>query len=267
MTSLDHFLDQILASVLDGAKALAVAFLVFTVLERFFRLSRGRKPLAATMLDLKYAVLSMLYPPCIYALLAVVFGAGALQPRSSPPAGPLAFTGQLFAVLFVRDCLIYARHRIFHLRPVWPFHSIHHSSEEVNWLSALRFHPAENIIETIAEILLFTGSALIGVDPRALFVAGITMGFYNLLVHSNLRLTFGPLRYVLVSPVFHRWHHSDAPAARDKNFAAMFSCIDLALGSFYLPKDELPVTVGLPAPERSSHPRTLHGQLAYPFVK
>ena len=32
--------------------------------------------------------------------------------------------------------------------------------------------------------------------------------FHSAFVHANLNWTFGPLRYVISSPVFHRWHHS-----------------------------------------------------------
>jgi sterol desaturase/sphingolipid hydroxylase (fatty acid hydroxylase superfamily) len=212
----------------------------------------------------------MLYPPFIYFILSALFAFLAIQVEGNqhnPRISPLFFAAQLFIVLFVRDCLIYLRHRIFHLRPVWAFHSIHHSSEEVNWLSAVRFHPAENSIKSAGEITLFLVCEMTGFDPMVLSVAGLLIGFYNLFIHSNLRWTFGPLRYVIVSPVFHRWHHSDTKEAQDKNFAAMFSCIDLALGTFYMPKDAMPETVGLSAQEKPVHPRTLAGQLLYPFRK
>jgi sterol desaturase/sphingolipid hydroxylase (fatty acid hydroxylase superfamily) len=125
----------------------------------------------------------------------------------------------------------------------------------------------ENLIEATGETLLFLGSAMVGVDPLVLSVAGLVIGFYNLFVHSNVRWTFGPLRYILVSPVFHRWHHSDTPQAADKNFAAMFSCLDLVFGTFYMPMNSAPHTVGLSAREKSAHPRTFAKQLLYPFRK
>jgi sterol desaturase/sphingolipid hydroxylase (fatty acid hydroxylase superfamily) len=263
-------LRQCVDSVTSGIIALIVGFLLFSVMERWFVLSPAKKHWRATLLDLQYALLSMLYPPFIHFILAAIFGYLAWQinvASHSPEISWLAYGGQLLLVLFARDCLIYLRHRIFHLKPVWAFHSIHHSSEEVDWLSALRFHPAENMIESFAEILLFLGCEIIGFAPAVLSVAAIVIAFYNLFVHSNLRWTFGPLRYVIVSPVFHRWHHSDAPEALDKNFAAMFSCLDLTFGTFYMPMNLLPQTTGLSAQEKPVHPRTLVGQLLYPFRK
>jgi sterol desaturase/sphingolipid hydroxylase (fatty acid hydroxylase superfamily) len=170
-------------------------------------------------------------------------------------------------VLLMRDALIYLRHRVFHSRAVWDFHSIHHSSEELNWLSAVRFHPGESLIESTTEILLFLVCGLAGVDAKVLSVASLLIGAHNFFIHSNLRWTFGPLRYLFVSPVFHRWHHSDTRAAMNKNFAAMFSFIDLAFGTFYMPAKGMPQTLGLSAAEKESHPRTLAGQTLHPFRK
>ena len=270
MDRLAAMLHQCADSALQGVIALAVGLLIFSVLERSFAFGPERKSGRATWLDLQYALLSMFYPPFIYFILAAIFGFLALHLQDTPHnpgLSPLRFAGQLFIVLLLRDGLIYLRHRVFHLRPVWKFHSIHHSSEEVNWLSAVRFHPAENLIEAAGETLLFLGCAMGGFDPAVLAVAAIVIGFYNFFIHSNLRWTFGPLRYVLVSPVFHRWHHSDEAAALDKNFAAMFSFLDLALGTFYMPANSRPETVGLVGPEKTIHPRTFVGQLLYPFRK
>jgi sterol desaturase/sphingolipid hydroxylase (fatty acid hydroxylase superfamily) len=229
-----------------------------------------KKPWRATLLDLQYAYLTVLYPPFINLILSAIFGLLALQTKGNshnPEISSLFFAAQLLILLFLRDCLVYLRHRIFHLRPLWAFHSIHHSSEELDWLSTVRMHPAENTIEIALQILLFLICLKIGLDPMVLSVAGLVINFYDFFIHSNLRLTFGPVRYVLVSPVIHRWHHSDAPDARDKNFAAMFSCLDLMFGTFYMPKTSIPETTGLSAQEKTFHPRTLAGQLLYPFRK
>jgi sterol desaturase/sphingolipid hydroxylase (fatty acid hydroxylase superfamily) len=264
------FLRDCGSAITQGVLALSILFVVFSLCEKVFSLSPAKKPWRATLLDLQYALLAMLYPPFIYFILAAIFG--FLAVRFEPtPANPhisiTLFAGQLLILLFVRDCLIYVRHRIFHLRPVWAFHSIHHSSDDVNWTSAVRFHPAENLIETTLEILLFLSATLMGFYPAVLSVASLFIGVYNFFVHSNLRWTFGPLRYIFVSPVFHRWHHSDKSEAADKNFASMFSCIDLACGTFHMPMNSIPYTTGLSGEEKIVHPRTFAKQLLYPFRK
>jgi sterol desaturase/sphingolipid hydroxylase (fatty acid hydroxylase superfamily) len=257
-------------SIVQGLITLAILFVVFSFMERVFTFSSSKKPWRATLLDLQYAFLSMLYPPFIYFILFAFFGFLELQFEANPSNPRISipqFAGEVLILLFVRDVLIYIRHRIFHLRPVWAFHSIHHSSEEVNWTSAVRFHPVENMIESTAEILLFLAATVLGFYPGALSVVGLVIGVHNFFIHSNLRWTFGPLRYIFVSPVFHRWHHSDTKEAADKNFAAMFSCIDWAFGTFYMPMNSRPDTTGLSGREKTVHPRTFAKQLLYPFRK
>jgi sterol desaturase/sphingolipid hydroxylase (fatty acid hydroxylase superfamily) len=208
--------------------ALSILFVVFTLMEKVFTFSSAKKPWRATLLDLQYAFLAMLYPPFINFILSAFFGFLALQFEANsynPHISIPLFAAQVMIVLFVRDCLIYLRHRIIHLRPVWAFHSIHHSSEEVNWISAARFHLGENLIEATAEILFFLGATIYGFYPGALSVAGLVIGVYNFFIHSNLRWTFGPPRYVFVSPVFRRWHHSDASEARDKTLPRCFRAL------------------------------------------
>ena len=80
------------------------------------------------------------------------------------------------------------------------------------------------------------------------------------LVHANLNWTFGPFRYVLASPVFHRWHHSNDPAVRDKNFAPTFPVLDVLFGTFHMPPGRLPSGYGA-----EGVPDSFLRQMAYPF--
>ena len=41
----------------------------------------------------------------------------------------------------------------------------------------------------------------------------------------------GPLRYVIVTPNFHHWHHSRDTEAIDKNYAAHFAFLDYLFGT------------------------------------
>ena len=97
------------------------------------------------------------------------------------------------------------RHRLFHRRPLWRFHAVHHAARELDWLSSVRVHPVNEALMRVAYVvplfaLGFRGEVLAGVTP--LFT------LYALGLHANVPWTFGPLRYVLASPAFHRWHHT-----------------------------------------------------------
>ena len=107
MDQLLSILKQCVDSVIQGSIAIAVGFILFSVMERMFSLRPAQKPMRATLLDLQYALLSMLYPPFIYFIFAIVFGWLALQIKATahdPQISPLLFAGQLLALLFARDC-------------------------------------------------------------------------------------------------------------------------------------------------------------------
>jgi sterol desaturase/sphingolipid hydroxylase (fatty acid hydroxylase superfamily) len=67
-----------------------------------------------------------------------------------------------------------------------------------------------------------------------------------------VRLNYGPLRYVPVSPEFHHWHHSSEHEARDKNFGGIFAFFDLLFGSVHLPKGRKAKVFGVDHPTPST---------------
>jgi sterol desaturase/sphingolipid hydroxylase (fatty acid hydroxylase superfamily) len=174
-------------------------------------------------------------------------------------ASSLPAAMQIPLVLLLADLLAYWTHRIFHGRTLWRFHAIHHSSTTVDWLSSVRLHPVNDVVTRIAQVLPlywlgFSGGVL------AAFVPFLTL--YALLLHANVRWTYGPLRYVIASPAFHRWHHTSEEEGLDKNFSGLFPFIDLAFGTFYMPPDRQPQRFGI---LNNDVPGSLLGQLVYPF--
>lgn len=169
------------------------------------------------------------------------------------------FGAQLIELLILGDLLGYLSHRAFHSRVLWKFHAIHHSAEDVDWLAATRLHPVNEILTRLFQVvplylLGFRGTSLAAVAP--------ILAFYAIFLHANVRWDFGPLRYVIASPVFHRWHHTSEAEGLDKNFAGLFPWIDLLFGTFYMPRGAQPERFGV-VNERV--PSTLFAQLAYPF--
>ncbi len=100
-----------------------------------------------------------------------------------------------------------------------------------------------------------------GFSPAAFAAMAPINLIIGALVHANLNWTFGPLKYVIASPVFHRWHHSIDPAVRDKNFAPTFPILDVIFGTFHMPAGELPQTYGA-----EGVPNNFFAQLAWPFL-
>jgi sterol desaturase/sphingolipid hydroxylase (fatty acid hydroxylase superfamily) len=162
-------------------------------------------------------------------------------------------------MLLLQDVMLYGIHRIFHTRLAWKCHAIHHSPKVLDWMTAMRSHPVNFLLQfTLADVIVL----LLGFSPAALVAL---VGFntaYSAMVHANLNWTFGPLRYVFASPVFHRWHHTPQNVGLDKNFASTFPVLDLLFGTFYMPPGKLPEQFGIGDPE---FPENFLGQLIYPL--
>lgn len=176
--------------------------------------------------------------------------------------GPLAvfpFWLQVIFYLFASDLLLYWVHRVFHGGTMWKYHAIHHSSEDVDWISAARFHPVNLILGTV---MVDVALLLAGIAPAVLGLLAPFNVIMSAFVHANLNWTLGPFRYVLASPVFHRWHHTAAERGGSKNFAGTFPVWDLMFGTFHMPENELPDAYGIGEPD---FPKGFGGQLLYPF--
>jgi len=184
----------------------------------------------------------------------------AVRPALQTWVGAQPAALQFVAILAVADLTQYAVHRAFHRVPaLWRFHAIHHSSRAMDWLAASRLHLVDIVV---TRALSFVPLYVLGFAPGPTYAYLVFVSFQTIFIHANVRLTFGPLRWVLVTPEFHHWHHSAQAEALDKNFAVHLPLIDRLFGTFHLPPGRWPAEYGVagaPIPERYL------GQLTYPF--
>jgi lathosterol oxidase len=82
------------------------------------------------------------------------------------------------------------------------------------------------------------------------------------LAHANLNWRFGPLRYLLVTPQYHHWHHARHPDYVDANYAVHLPLIDMLFGTFRLPGEDWPDRYGVLEPEV---PNGFFRQMVFPF--
>jgi sterol desaturase/sphingolipid hydroxylase (fatty acid hydroxylase superfamily) len=164
---------------------------------------------------------------------------------------------QAVQMLIVIDFVGYWLHRAFHSAKLWRVHAIHHSSAELDWLSAARLHPLNDIVNK--RIQAMTVVAL-GYAPALLAGALPLFTAYAIFLHANVSWDFGPLRALLASPRCHPWHHTSAEQGRDKNFAGLLPLWDVLFGSYYMPEAQ-PLCFGV----SEKIPAHLLGQLLWPF--
>lgn len=252
---------------------LALLSIVFLVVERLLGRGRGRPVLRRGFLtDATYWILTPLVTkPLIRLVIVLPIGllvaCGAVsaeewRSRDYAGFGPLSRQPlwlQTIEIYLLVDFLAYWSHRLFHGGLWWPFHAVHHSSEELDWMSSIRVHPVNEFVGTFCRA---TPVLLLGLNPLVTASTAPVLTLFAVLLHANVDWDFGPLRGVIASPVFHRWHHSRDPAAIDRNFAGLFPVWDILFGTYYMPRDRSPENFGIHTPM----PEGYVSQLVHPFV-
>ena len=263
-----------LQPLLKAVVGLLFLLLVFGLIEHVFGNKRGQLPRKhELLLDVVHAVFNQIITRWLTAVAVLALAIAILTPlviggvdaldangqfKGFGPVGTAPLWIQCLAALIIGDFLLYWIHRLFHRRRLWPFHAVHHSSSQLDWLSTFRSHPVNEIV---GNLFLTAPFLLLGFSPSASFISPALLGLYTIFVHSDVNWTFGPLRYVFVSPAFHRWHHSKTPEAIDKNFASLLPLWDLLFQTSYFPKGQAPSNFGIHQPI----PSTWWGQMLHPF--
>lgn len=263
--------DSSLVKIFVGFLVLSV---IFFVVERVLGRSRGRPLIrAGWVTDFCFWVFTPLVTKWLTRMtlilpLALLVGLGLASVeglkngayRGFGPIGQQPIWLQIIAIYTLTDLIGYWSHRLFHRGRWWPFHAVHHSSEELDWMSSVRVHPINDLVSKLLQV---TPLLLLGFNPFATLSAAPFFTFYAIFLHANVDWDFGLLRGVLASPVFHRWHHSKDRDAWDKNFAGLFPFWDIIFGTYYMPKGRVPENFGIP----EAIPGDFIGQLVHPFRK
>jgi sterol desaturase/sphingolipid hydroxylase (fatty acid hydroxylase superfamily) len=160
---------------------------------------------------------------------------GIIPPNLEDLVPVLKDSAVLSAIVYlvILDFADYWRHRFQHrFRVWWAIHSLHHSQRQMTFWTDDREHLFDQFIAAIWRAAI---SLAIGVPPVQFLEVTLVSAAIESLSHANVRLDFGPLRYLIVSPRFHRLHHAmsvghDGPS-KGCNFAQVFSFWDVLFGT------------------------------------
>ena len=169
---------------------------------------------------------------------------------------------QFAVVLVTADLMEYATHRAMHEVPVlWRFHAIHHSVERMDWMAGSRLHILEPMITRTAVLL---PAFVLGASDTPLLCYIVWAGFQAGIIHSNFGMELGPLKHLLVTPLFHHWHHGSEKEAIDINYAAHLPLFDRLFGTYHMPTDRWPEHYGVVS---DPPPKGMWRQFLYPFQR
>jgi sterol desaturase/sphingolipid hydroxylase (fatty acid hydroxylase superfamily) len=238
-------------------------------LERLFTLHKAPVWRPQMLGDLGWYFINSLLPAFIVALpLAFIArslaGIDALQGFYAKTAD-LPLWARLLGAFVINDFGAYWMHRAqHHNKFLWRFHAVHHSAEHIDWLVNTRAHPIDMVLVRLAGLvpvylLGFASPSAGGFDPVVAWVAVIGT-FWSFAIHANVTWRFGPVEWLLSTPVFHHWHHSN-DEFRDRNFAAIFPLYDKLFGTLHLPK-QYPHVYGIDGVVSP----TLAGQMIDPLI-
>ncbi len=264
-------MSEFLLDVVRLCAWLALLAVLLVPLEKRWYLHRQPFFRAAFGTDLVYYFLSGLLPNLLMIVPLTLLAAAVHRWEPSvfyTWAAQMPLWARLPAALVVGEIGAYWGHRWSHEIPfLWRFHAIHHSAEEMDWLVNSRAHPVDKLVMRLAGLVPMYVLGLaqplgdaVDTTPMIVAVIGNIWGFF---VHSNVNWRLGWFEWLVSSPAFHHWHHTnDRPDVLNKNYAAMLPWVDWCFGTFYLPR-QFPEKYGTDSPM----PNAIVDQLLQPLVR
>lgn len=174
--------------------------------------------------------------------------------------------GQLIIFFIVLDFVQWFTHTLLHRLPIlWQYHKVHHSVKEMGFAAHLRYHWMENVL--YKPLKTFGVMILGGFEPEQAFIVhfvAIMIGHFN---HSNIKITWGPLKYIINNPVMHLYHHSYVlpEGSYGVNFGISLSLWDYIFKTNYIPEDSGTIKLGFEGDDK--FPKSFSGQLIYGLKK
>lgn len=166
------------------------------------------------------------------ALLRALFPLGAVGFAANWHSGLLhrfdaPWALATIASLVIFDLAIYWQHRAFHhWALLWRAHRVHHTDTGFDVTLGVRFHPFEILLSFGYKLLVI---AVFGMAADAVAIYEISLLAFSLFTHANLALpprVDRALRRLIVTPDFHRIHHSIHADELNANFGNILSIWD-----------------------------------------
>jgi sterol desaturase/sphingolipid hydroxylase (fatty acid hydroxylase superfamily) len=191
-------------------------------------------------------------------LVSVVLGASLLGGlflavgRIAPLQWPVDRAWSWVAGFFLIEFVYYWQHRAGHrVRWMWATHAVHHTPEQLTFLSAIRLGWT-NLLSL--DWLFYLPAVWLGFDPRQVFVLLAFNLHYQFFLHTEAIGRLGPLEWIFNTPAHHRVHHAGNAEYLDCNYGGVLIIWDRLFGTLRRERAGEPVHYGLAHPLPSARP-------------
>jgi len=209
-------------------------FFIFLTVEQLFSARAGTLPLyrRATL----HAGIAIVNTVCVRLLVYVplLMWIVYVEQMGWGVARWLGLVGwqEFILSVIVLDAFDYFWHRANHRIPfLWRFHKAHHSDNDLDVFTALRFHPGELLISSLAKAIWIV---IWGPSAFAWFLFEISVSICAQFHHSNIDMPESieqQLSKIIVTPRFHALHHLVEREYGDRNYSTIFSVWDRFFGT------------------------------------
>lgn len=246
----------------DIFKGFLILCLIFIPLERLFYLKKQSIIRKGFSIDIIYFFTGNIISNLTTFLIIVI----ALWLRKylvlsslSENINQLPSIIQFLLMILIGEIGYYLSHRMLHEIPfLWRFHSIHHSTEYLDWLVTVRVHPLDQIFTKVCQFFPFY---YLEFSTNLLTLYLLWSASIAFFIHSNIRLNFGIINYIIVTPNLHQWHHDREVI--NVNYSAQIPLLDLIFNTWYLPSKIKVNEYGI----KEKIPNNYLSQFIYPFIK
>jgi sterol desaturase/sphingolipid hydroxylase (fatty acid hydroxylase superfamily) len=181
----------------------------------------------------------------------------------------LPFVVAVVLAVVAMDFIIYLQHVLVHAVPtLWRLHRVHHADLDFDVTTGARFHTLEIILSMLIK---FATIVVLGAPVVAVVIFEVILNAMAMFNHGNVRLPLAldrVLRLFVVTPDFHRVHHSVEDNETNSNFGFNLSLWDRVFGT-YIPQPRgghEGMTIGIHKYRDPKQVDQLPGMLTLPFI-
>jgi len=165
-----------------------------------------------------------------------------------------------FFYILIFDFSYYWLHRAQHtIGWLWRYHAVHHADPNVSALTTSRHHWLEDVFRFLPIILPL--SIIFGNQASMPLWALVIPGLYGIFIHWNTSLRMSLISNIIVTPWYHRIHHSLQPEHHNKNYAIFFPFWDVLFKTAHFARDKEFPNTGI---ESNIKPNSLRRLLPWP---